>query len=56
VMSAKHGPGIPDGSIDPTRARPRRLSAVSDQAPQTSGATEGFAVDWQLPDQIGDVS
>ena len=56
AMSAKHAPGIPERSVDPSGARPRGLCSVGDQASPMSGATEVFAVDWQLADQFRDVS
>ena len=38
------------------RARPRQLRSVGDQASQTYGSDEVFAVEWQLADQLSDVS
>jgi hypothetical protein len=55
-MSAKQALDFPDGSVDSSQARPRRLSSVADPASQTSGPTEVFAVDWQLADQLSDIS
>ena len=55
MMMAKYGSGLPEGSAEPTAAR-YRLSSVADPAAQTSGATEVFAVDWQLADPRSDVS